>query len=692
MANKKQETIEFVDDSEESKGTIEFVEDTKRQPIELSPAEKPRLLGGLLSGIPIVKELEEDLGKAQQQFFEENQSRLRSAREQKLVKDIGGSIVIGAAAGSVLRGLPLLSKMRVSQPLVASEASKIAAKSIRIQNVQRAIQRQAIEGALSVQAFDYNDIGDRVKASAIASVISPATVATFGAGSNLVSGTIRGIRKISSKLSGGLKPTISGGVRDPRMPSIKKVRESLAKVEKESSDITSAQKTQITAAEREAGVAISSAEEIAKAEREAARVATSAESKAVRAGLENTKRQINQSIDDLDIQLNDEANVVGETVQAKTTKFLSDNSKAYGRQLDSVSDEIAKSGRVTLKEGSNILETAMNDALAADAGAESTPIFQEMRRLFQEKYGPVASKAFNQASNLGQRGRAGSIQLSDLPPNMQQQVLQQSQTLRDQSTQIAFKELLTDLRGIWKQAYKGDRFSREGIPAANLQNAFGEFVSTLPGGELFSGLQSSYRPVISWMNKLASVTKPFKGPGFKKEAELLVRRVARGETDVARTDVELLNFVERGTEKFAKGIGSVSARARQMGENIKVLKSSMKEAELISEKRLFDIAEEGLLKISRINENSASAGRLIKSEAEKRTAMIMEEAARLESNLWKRARTLQNREAVIQTLNSKSALFKKLGFGLVKLVGGLASSYVVVKGGSELGNIIAEGR
>lgn len=699
---KKNATVEFVEDDRKKRSTVEFVDDADSGKVIDSTNPNQKEPFPYLNFIPGMKEVNQSFIEGGNKLQETHPEILEFYKKQKLVKDVSGSIIAGGGASAILRQIPALAALKTAQPLISNQATVQATRAAKIANVQRAVQRHAIEGAVAVQVFDYKDVEDRIKATALAGVTAPVSVAVLNAGFRTGQGIFRAGRRVFNKLEeGGLRETSVGTLRDPRLPSIKKVRESLAQTENQANEVVnesvkSAKEAtkKIAQVQKEANLLSGNVEERVKAVKTNVVTKVDAEKKLVKRSMKETERQINNSIDVLDEQLNVESNFAAKTVQNKTGQFFRSNSQAYSKHLDNVSDTMAKSGRVTLKEGADVLEKTIADVVAKDPDMATNPLVVRMKSLLEEKYGSVKTQ------NLfgGTRG-AGHISLDDIPANMREQILRQSQTSRDQSTQIPFKELLTDMRDIWKEAYKGNRFSQEGIPAANLQSNFGDLVSSLPGGEDFKSLQSAYRPVISYMNKLSSVTKPFKGEAYIKEAEMLVRRIAKGGNDVAIADKDLLSFIEKGTENFASGIGSVSARARQIGDNIKVLKSQMVKMGLSSEKRIMDIAEEGVIRISKLERMGEKAGKLIRDEAERRSILIQREAdlisARLgeqKAAIMKRISSLNNREALIVSLNSKGALIKRLAFGTAGIIGGLASSYAAVRGGKELISLVSEGR
>lgn len=578
--------------------------------------------------------------------------------KEKLIGQIGQSVILANTAAGILSKVPALSKQKVIQGLVSSAEQKATAAGVRLSNLQRAVQRHAIEGAVAVQAFDYDSVGDRIKSTAIASAISPVIGIGIDRTMSAATNIMRNVRKFKSSIKGGLKETTSGTTRDPRLPSITKVREELSAAESEGKQIGQSSRRQLVDAQKQGSETSGQISERAKSFK--SRIESEADAKIfqVKQSVKETTRQINQSIDDTTKLLNQESDIAAKTFQSKITSFYRENSAAYGRELNAVSDEIATTGRMTRGEALDVLKNSIQRS-GSEAEVIDGPIITKMRKLIQDKYGEELVDA------------AGNV------------------VRRDLSEMVSFKEFLEDARSIWKdiKPYKsGARFSQDEIPAAILQSEFGEMVSNLPGGEAFKSLQSAYRPVISYMNKANSVLQPYKGEAYTKTAETLVKRYASG--SAAEADKQLIQFLETGTERFAKGMGAVTGRARQLGENIKALKTNMSRMGLQAEKRILEIAEEGAMKISKINMAEEGAGKMVQQETERRTAMIMQEAAEQEMKFWKRAKTLTGRFDLIRSLNEKNSILKRFAVGVTTTVGGLTSLYVVARGAREIATAV----
>jgi gas vesicle protein len=183
--------------------------------------------------------------------------------------------------------------------------------------------------------------------------------------------------------------------------------------------------------------------------------------------------------------------------------------------------------------------------------------------------------------------------------------------------------------------------------------------------------------------------KPYKGEAYRDAAYNLVRRVAKNDNS-SPLDQDIVNFIENGTERFAKGIGAFSARARQIGANIKLLKNEMVNQGMTHTRRLFDIAEETTNKLSKVGESSTKAIDVIQEEVRKKQAMILQEAARLEMQYQKRLSQLKGRSSEIEKIGIGRTNLSRITNSLVKIVGGTVGSYIAIRGVSEVGRRLTE--
>ena len=560
--------------------------------------------------------------------------------------EVGQSFLLAGGATKLLSKVPALSKQKVIQGLLSNQKQRATNFGIKISNIQRAVQRNAIEGAVAVQPFDYDSVKERIAATAGGASLGVVAAGTLHGAGNVLKGTGRGIKKLYRK------------IKDPRIPSPKVVQDEISAITAKVSEVATSSRGQIMAEGAKGSSVASDISGREKSLKESIKRSTKASESLIKSNTEKASNQIKESIDVLDDSLKTESDVAAKSWVSKITGFFRNNSKAYGKELDVISDEIAKTGRMTRAEADDVLNRTIRSS-ADDAEIVEGSILAKVKELLDKKYG---------------------VEIVDQAGD---------RIIRDGGEVIPFKEFLNDVRDIWKSAkpYKtGARYSKEEIPAAILQSEFGELVSVLPGGENFKVLQGSYRPVISYMNRSNVILKPYKGEAFRDQAYNLIKKFAKGEASPNEKDI--VNFIENGTEKFAKGIGSYSARAKQVGVNIKTLKSGMVKNNLSGTTKLLDIAEEGAKKLERLESMGGKARKFLEKEVMKRQAMIAEESARLEMIYQKRLSQLSGRAEDIQKLQVSRAIQKSVSVALTTVVGGLTTAYVVTRGGREVGELI----
>lgn len=647
----------------------EAPEPEKKLEANLSAGDKviDFVTGGMVSKLDVANQ------ELQKKNEEEIVSGKRGAVEKKVYEEmkplretldmearIASSIAVGIGADKALQAIPFLKNQKIVQGLVASLETKAMNAGIKMSNVQRTAQRLAVEGAVSAQPFDYKTMEDRIRATAISATIAPLMGLGMQSAFGVASKIGRTVSKYKTSMSSTVKETSVGTLRDPRVPAIKQIRDSMQEANRQGTELGASASRQIQETNRTGNQVARGVSERADEIKSSISESVKAEQSRIKQSLNSSKRQIDRSIDITDAQLSKESDIAAKTYQSKITGFFRQNSAIYGKELDTISDVIAENGRMTTGEALSVLERTLERS-GSEAEVLEGPIIEAIKKL-RAKYAEEVTV---------QSG--GSV------------------VSRDMNELVSFKDFLGEVRSIWKniKPYKsGARFSQDEIPAAILQSEFGELVSSLPGGEMFKDLQSAYRPVISYMNKATSVLQPYKGEAYTKTAELLVKRYAKG--DAAEADKQLIQFMENGTERFAKGLGSVSGRARQLGENMKALSRSMDNMGVESERRIMKIAEEGAMKISKVNLAEKGALELIQKETMDRSSLILQEAAEEEGRLWARSRQLEGRKMTVENLTSRMQKIKSLANGTIKLIAGLSSGYLVLRGGSEIMRTIGE--
>ena len=367
----------------------------------------------------------------------------------------------------------------------------------------------------------------------------------------------------------------------------------------------------------------------------------------VRQSFKDTKFQIERATNTLDEQLGKEADIASMSLQKKVTGFFRRNSDAYGTAQDEIIEKMDAS-RLTKGEAIGVLSRTLQRS-TSEAEVQGGVIMARIQSLMETKYG---------------QGNPTDV--------------------------IPFKDFLNDIRPIWKsvKAFKsGGRYSHEEIPAAILQNEFGELLSELPGGDEFASLQKSYRPVISYMNRANAIIQPYKGEAYTKGAEQLVKSIATGEA--AEVDKRVMGFLEKGTKRFGEGVGSITARARQVGSQMALMKDKLRTAKMSTESKMFEIGEESANRISRIDMASKGAQKSIESEVASLTSRIMEETAREEMRLAQRVRSLAGRKELLQKVLERRSLIRGLTTGIGLSISGLGGAYTLYRLGSGVGKLVS---
>lgn len=608
-------------------------------------AEKPKVsmdLGEKIANLIFpLEQTKQDLANSPEGSIEKSLSNITN--KSKFVGQVGNSIMLANAAGAVTSELPWL--MKIKQATGLTPASFAQRASVVAQNISRGAQSLAIQGAAGAQAFDYTNLQDRLTKTAGAA-----------AGAVLIGGAVNAA--VEGAASTGRTITkIANTIKDPRIPVINRIKDAINGLSEKVAGTGTAigkQVSNASAVGREAESAINSrVSDIVDSVQEGIKTQT----QQVRQSLKTTTRQVNQAVDKLDTQLANESDIAAKTFQDKIGGFFRRNSSAYGKELDAVSDSVAQHGQLTRGEALDVLTRTLQRS-ASEAEITSGSVLDQIKQIVDAKY---AERSIDAAGNI---------------------------IVRDLSEKIPFKEFLKDSRSIWKSIKpytSGARFSADEIPAAILQSEFGEFVAGLPGGEGFKSLQTAYRPVISYMNKANSLIQPMKGEAYRATAQSLVKRYAEGNANGAEKD--LVGFLENGTKRFGEGIGNVTAKARQIADNAKVLKEMLAQNGLEAERRLFDIAEQGAMKISKIKAMGESASESVQAETQKRVAMILEEGARQEMLAMKRIQSLGNRQKEVEKLLTKRATIRAVSTGVGLLLSGIAGAYGVYRSSSGISKL-----
>lgn len=576
--------------------------------------------------------------------------KLKSVRNfEKALAQTGQSFMAGGLAAGALKYTPLANTP--TKALLNSDEALKVAKSIARTNVAKTALRTAIEGAVAVQPLDYENVEDRIKATVIAAELGPAISLGMGPGFKVAQNIMRRGKRILNKIDSGIKTTYVGTKRDPRIPAYKQAKKQLDATKNAAKKYSDDIKNEIKKSNPELSDELSKTKEgIKKQYKDRAG--------RVKGYYKNKARKLDAKTSQFDSELKEVSYEEAKNIQPKLNKFFGRNGSAYGKELDSISDAMSENVRITSSDANEMIERVLSQH--SDDVIQTNPILKKLRSLVDEP-------------GLTPDGAPKPVG---------------KYSLQNGGNEISFKELLTDMRTIWRDAYKGNRLKPEGIPGAQLQAEFGELVSTLPGGENFKALQESYRPVISYMSRLADVFKPQKGVAYLSQAEGLIKQIAKGEGKI--TDKELINFMENGTAKFAKGLGSETARSKQVAENMKVIENQMLKNKMREEALIMRIAKEEADKLSQLDNLSEKQAAELAKNAETKIAKIQAEADKHLSKINNRISQLEGRQDLIASLQAKSQTLKRLSIAASTVIGGLIAKYVVTRGGREFVQILSE--
>jgi len=605
--------------------------------------------------------------------FELESSSKLSAKPKTLIDDafkkgyeMGGRVTamlapgVGSVPSTLIPDKVAESIGRVSVPLSASILSAQTAGGVATRAIPAlarggfgpSVIKGGIEGLAGTIPLTRGSIEERMKQTGVGTA--------FGAG---VGGAIQKLAPVAVKAGRALSKVYKA-FKDPRIPLMSQIKDEIAIVREQTQNISSAARMQMSSSERAGRETSEAITGRAKEIESSIKSGASEAQRQVRQSIKITEREVGNAVDNLDNQLSKESDVAALSFQNQVTRFFRKNSSRYGQELNAISDEIAQTGRMTRGEALEVLERTIQKA-SSDAEITGGQTLARIRQLIDSKY---SSQSVIPATGPGETATIVNRNLAE---------------------QVSFKQFLGEVRDIWKQIkpYKsGARFSADEIPAAILQSEFGEFVASL--SDEFKGLQSAYRPVISYMNKANSIIQPYKGEAYRKGAYELVKRVAYG--DAAPVEKDIVNFLEQGTQRFGKGVGNITGKARQIGENIKTLKTEMINAGMRGEAKILEIAEETAKKLSRIDTASRSSLNTVEQETMKRSGMIMEEAARQEMMLARRMKSLEKGSKNVEKLLQRRALIRWItgGIGLtLSGIGGLYGIYRAATGISKLGTI-----
>lgn len=347
------------------------------------------------------------------------------------------------------------------------------------------------------------------------------------------------------------------------------------------------------------------------------------ESKFAKEVLNETTDTLKNNVQVLNEQLQSTSEVASRTFQTKLPKFYRENSKAYGRVLDDITDDLIKKGDdITIAETDEILTNVIRD-MDESLITEGAPrkAIESLQQKYSVKFTGQGSKFF--------RGSTGQPVGGAIKTNAEDA--------------IPFKNLVSDLKTVKKSLSAGaktgaTRFTQEDVAISLLDKNLGEFLKgRVPE---FQKLQSEYAPVIRAMKTSNRLFKPFKGEFETKTGTQLIKRLAKGETEAG--EEALIRTIEQGT-RFGKGIGRIAEAPGRVGEQLATAKQRINPI-------LRQVRSENLLKQQGVDKKFAQQLQDLTRKKEFISADFTQKEIFIKEELSERLRELGQREDVISNL------------------------------------------
>lgn len=245
----------------------------------------------------------------------------------------------------------------------------------------------------------------------------------------------------------------------------------------------------------------------------------------------DTVNSIRKNIEDLNVSLQKSAETGSKRFQKDLPEFFKSNSKAYGNNLDAMSNELAKSGqKITKNDVINIVADSIKEL-------DDVGIKNGSSRVYLEKL-------LNKYSN-------------------------------SKTEELSFKELIKHNKEIGdllsSSTKKGTYgFSEQDIPVAIFQKNLGNYVSDL--SPEFKALQDAYKPVIQAKIKAYQIFKPSRGDFYTKGGTDFIKRAANGKLE--KGEKEFVDFLQSGSQ-LSGGVGDIVSPSINIGKNIMSAKQSI---------------------------------------------------------------------------------------------------------------------
>ena len=377
--------------------------------------------------------------------------------------------------------------------------------------------------------------------------------------------------------------------------------------------------------------------------------------------------RLKQLIKKTDPELGQEADLSSLVFQEKFSKWITNNGETYGKRLDKIA-EVIDNARVPITTGaySGVINRTLEIA-RTEGGITEGPAIDFLTGL-QKKY---------------------QVREIETKPTGTTELVGQKRTTRSNSDDpIPFSEVRQDMKklsNMVKSFKSPGRFNIEEIPNAIYHSEVGEFLAIK--NKEFAVMQKEYRPVISYMNRLARIVKQNAGPAFSDQAATLIESQSRGgKSGAFFTMRRVLNFVEQGTKNFGEtgieGIGMISAKARQIGSNLNKFKQDLTRLGVDEASNLLRVAEEGVKQISELTQKRDYTKEQLTQKLDVVQRQLLIEKARTEMKISLRKQQLEKGEfrgleklKLLQLKGEKlNRIYKGIAFGIGGLGGG---SYLV---------------
>lgn len=241
--------------------------------------------------------------------------------------------------------------------------------------------------------------------------------------------------------------------------------------------------------------------------------------------------------------------------QKKLPDFFNANSEAYGNARDNAFAQMTKEGKgITNQEVFDAIQKTkqnISDALIPS----DAPALKIIRQL-ESKYDP--SESVENSPILGQNGQPISSTIKSKGGNF-----------------VNLDQLVQDLRNVKSTLSSGAAagrtgFNQEDLAVNYLNHNLGDYIKEkIPA---FAQLQKDYSPVMQAMKEAHKIFKPNMGEFNTKTATTFLKNAGTGKLELGQEKV--LDAVEGGN-KFAPGVGNISAEVKGIGKSMDDIKDQM---------------------------------------------------------------------------------------------------------------------